>query len=717
MSALDISVIDRGAAVKAKPDPEGAAAFWRAMPRDTPATALDAALACVQAGMPVYPVWMVWDADKDKHAKRPAINAYYTVATSPAEHGLSDKGRPARYSTLDPDTCRAWWGPGGPFARSGVGVVLAPDAFALDADDEHAAAWLAEAVVDSADTWIVHGGRGARAVFMRPGWIAAARPGWRGAHTKAAGGCDVIGSVLVVWAPGRSWTGGPADIAAPSPAIDSALRAVLDKPRPTPAAVLGPIAVPDASRGAAYVYAAAAAARADVAALLEGTRQVGLNAAAFGLGQALSRADRPDLVEYAADVLATAAPWAGTRRERATIRRALAAGMAAAVPGLPDRPMPARLSSTPAAAPGPDADAIRAAAAARIDRLAADVKAVKIDGRPLHPKRQTTLRLFAAHVLNGMIESGRAEHAEGLALIGLAIDRGRSACRAAAELMPELGFDVTTGGLDADGAARATVYAADFARDRPLCRRPRGGGSGCGGIKAYGRSVVREIPALDPRAELEAAGSDVCRGLRRRPKGTARGGVPTSGDNTGAAVAIMRARGGTVTAGELAPAVGCSEATARRILGAMHARGAAVETEARRAGRGRPRRAYTLAEHVTATLAATVELGARARANMQAALDAGRERLRRARALALRGVAPVKVLLARLVDRTRAERETARPGGERGRPGWDRDDASRALAASATWVLDGLRHVGAIDDGPPADLTPPTWAVEAVPLW
>lgn len=703
------------------PDLAGTAAFWRAMPKASPGDALDAALRCVTAGRPVYPVRMVRTAGGGTR-KQPAVRDYWTTAAVPADHGPGR--RPARCSTLDPNTCRRWWGPRGRFAGCAVGMVLAPDALVLDADDADAAAWLADAVIDAADTWIIHGGRGARAVYRRPAWVEGVRPGWRGVqvHQAAAGGCDVVGGVLVVWAPGRSWTGGPELVADVSPAIDRALRAVLDPPRRAPS---GPAVLPGADRAARYAEAAIANARAHVAALAPGTRQAELNKAAYGLGEALSRADRPDLAEHAADALATAAPWADTRRERATIRRALTAGMAAAGPGLPDRP-----GWTPRTAPppatGPDADAIRAAAAAALGTLRADVAMLRQDdGRPLHPKTRATVFLLAAYLLTEFERTGRAELARALATVGLAIDRGPASVGRAARQLPALGIDVELGSA-ADGRATSWV----FSRVTKCGRRPPAAvpdANGGGGLNA--RFVVRENPPPSSRDVLDAAGSDLCRGLRRRPcrpsvvpdvgdDGHRRPAPPalsSMGAYAGDVVAVLRAAPRPLAADDVAAALGCSPATARRGLAVAAARGAAVASVERSGGRGRPRTVYTMAEHVTEAPEAVVELGARARANAEAGIAAARDRLRRARALALRGVAPVAVLLARLKSRDRAERSIAR-GGDVGRPEYGRDAGARALAASAAWVLDGYRQAGATIEAAVVP-DPPAWAVEAVPLW
>lgn len=708
--------------VNPSPDLAGTAVFWRAMPKDAPPTALDAALRCVAAGRPVYPVRMVPHAAGVR--KLPAVKSYFTTAATPAAHG--PRRRPARFSTLDPDTCRAWWAPGGPFARCAVGVVLAPDALALDADDAAAAAWLAEVALDAGDAWMIHGGRGARVVFRRPAWLGELRPDWRGTltHQAAAGGCDVVGGVVVAWAPGRSWTGGPELVADVSPAIDRALRAVLDPPRPTPPppAELGLMGPVEATRAVAYVRAALGTLRADVAALAPGTRQRGLWDAAMAAGRALARAGLPHEADYALDVLATAAPWAGTRHERSTLRRGIVAGLAHVEEGLPDRPGWTPRASAPPAT-GPDADAIRTAAAGALGTLRADVRALhQDDGRPLHPKARATVELIAAHVLADVERTGRAGVTRGVAVVGLAIDRGAASVLRAARWLPELGIDVELG---EPTEGRATTWR--FSRTTERVRRTPAAGGGGDGLNAH--SATREIPAPPSRDVLDAAGSDLCRGLRRRPcrpgavpelddAGRRRPAPPAMsslGAYAGDVVAVLRAAPRPLAADDVAAALGCSPATARRGLAVAAARGAAVASVERSGRRGRPRMLYALAEHATAAVEAVVELGARARARAEAGIAVARDRLRRARALALRGVAPVGVLLARLKSRDRAERSIAR-GGDVGRPEYGRDDGARALAASAAWVLDGLRQAGAL---PAPDTTPdpPAWAVEAVPLW
>lgn len=715
----DRATIVAGALDALGPDPNAAAAFWRALPRSTPATALDAALQCVAAGRPVYPVWLIWNAAAGKYDKPAAVDAYYHVAASPVEHGVNDKGRPARFSTLDPDTCRAWWGPGGPFARSGVGAVLG-EAFALDADDDDAAAWLAGAVVDAGDTWIIHGGRGARVVYRRPAWIAEAKPdGWRGAVRErdgaaVAGGCDVLGGVLVVWTPGakrRSWTGGPECIADPSPAIDAALHAALD-PRPVPmlAPALGPALSVETARGAAYVRTALTSLRAEVAALADGTHNVGAHRAAVAAGRALGKASRPDMADDALDVLATAAPWASRRRHRETIRRGIAWGLANVEEGLPDRTLPGRLAAAPAA--GPDADAIRADIAGRLARLPDDVDQLQGDnGRPLHYRRRLTVKRAVEHIMVKMHDAGRTEHAEPLASIGLAIDRGGAAISGALPYLPRLGFDVTIGGLDDNGTGRATLFALPvpiFAQNRTM-PLSAGGGAPAGVLRTH--SVLRENTLTEARGVLAAAGDDVTRGLRRRSKPDDK----TTGDYSADIVAVLRAAGGPLDAEDVAGAVGCHVATARRGLAAAAERGPVIATRAPATGRGRPRMLFELAEAITPAIEAVCALGAAAKARAVLAIDVARDRLRKARALALRGVGTVRSLLARLTARARAEREAARPGGDRGRPELDRERGARALAAAAAWALDGWRQA---NPSPAADLeTPPAWATEAMPIW
>ena len=61
--------------------------------------------------------------------------------------------------------------------------------------------------------------------------------------------------------------------------------------------------------------------------LQPGGLQTGLHRAACNVGRALARSGRLDLAGYAADVLTSAAPWANTTHERATIHRGIEWGM------------------------------------------------------------------------------------------------------------------------------------------------------------------------------------------------------------------------------------------------------------------------------------------------------------------------------------------------------------------------------------------------------
>lgn len=743
----DRATIVAGARDALRPDPEAAAAFWRAMPKTAPADALAAALACVAAGLPVYPVRLVRDDRTGRDVKRPAVSDYYTTARRLAEHGT---GRTLAHSTLDPETCRAWWGqPCGRFRRAGVGVVLAPGFFALDADDDAAAAWLADVVVDSADTWTIHGGRGARVVYRRPGWIDTARPGgWR--HSirardgrDVAGGCDVVGGVLVVWWPGRSWTGGPGDIAAPSPVIDAALHVALDpieRPAPVPSA---PVLRPDGRRGMRYAGTAIERVRARLADVADGGRQNALWSAGMEAGRVLAKADLPDLVDHAVDQLAAAAPWANTRHERDTIRRGILAGLRQVEPGLPDRPMPARPDASPAT--GPDVEEVRAMVSARLVTLDDDLAAAG-----LHWRRRATVRLLAAWLYQRAHDTGRLEVVAGLATIGLAIDRSPATIGAAAADLAALGFEVELGAMTEDGTPRATRWRIS-ARNRTVLPGGAGGGGPLDDRRPSARSTSRENAAL----AADVAGDTLSRGLRRWPKPEGddvaplcpKHGTPmqagrsgwscravevdpetskrrvcrcrssrSTGDHTAAARAWIQVQPGLVDAAGLADGIRVARCTARRILAALAARGVAIAEAAPVTGRGRPRMLYRLVvDAAAAAVVAVRAVGAAALAKARLAIEVSRARLATARALAERAGGTVRRWLATFTARDRAEREAARPGGDRGRPEFDRERGARALAVAAAWALDGWRQA---NPTPPADIeTPPAWATEAMPIW
>lgn len=113
-----------------------------------------------------------------------------------------------------------------------------------------------------------------------------------------------------------------------------------------PLATLGPV---EGKRGDTYARKTVSRSVEAIASLPEGKRQSWLWSISKGTGKALKRAGAVKLEVWAGDQLIGAAPWCNTRKERDTIRRGIAAGIAEAAEGLPDRDPPGRSMPKPSA--------------------------------------------------------------------------------------------------------------------------------------------------------------------------------------------------------------------------------------------------------------------------------------------------------------------------------------------------------------------------------
>lgn len=252
------------------------------------ADALAAALALSAAGWGVFPVGkgklpirMGWMHRRGSDAAA----AYFETLT------LDDQRKARRVGlgyAADAATVRAWWGTAGPYAGRAVGIALRPaGAFAVDLDSADAAAgWAAmsEAGGGIGSTFTVHSTRGVKVLLRRDGSPVPKDANGTKAHRSEVAGADIVAGYVLAWAPGRSWTGSPADVAACPVWLADRLSAVF-----TPPAAKSADAMPaDVRRAAvltAYGRAAMASEALRVAETAPGGRHAATVRAAFRLGQ------------------------------------------------------------------------------------------------------------------------------------------------------------------------------------------------------------------------------------------------------------------------------------------------------------------------------------------------------------------------------------------------------------------------------------------------
>lgn len=173
---------------------------------------------------------------------------------------------------------------------------------------------------------------GLQRIYARPVDLAALSGNYPGA---LGAGLDVIAGYSVLPSggatPGREWTPGrtPGDLP-PAGCPDWIIEPL--RKREDEAAALAILPRPAAPSGGdvgttRYVAAALDGEIEAIRALAPGGRQDGLHVAACNVGRACGRAGRSDLAGWCADALASAAGWANTRHERATIARGIEWGL------------------------------------------------------------------------------------------------------------------------------------------------------------------------------------------------------------------------------------------------------------------------------------------------------------------------------------------------------------------------------------------------------
>lgn len=389
------------------------------------------------------------------------------------------------------------------------------------------------------------------------------------------------------------------------------------------------------------------------------------------------------------------------------------------------RDIPNRANRTPATtstssgkpADPSEVERVQAAALAMLANLGARVRRlVDDDGKPIHCRTARTVDLVAGELLRRMADTG-APVIEAVEALGLTIDRGGASVWRAFPWLVRLGLDVKTGvqaGKDEPRASRFTLSTAllcqfemaTIAAPQTTDSRQRPGNAQPETVPFKLTEEEIEHAAVTLRT-VEAAGEDLSRGLRRALDDAALQELATrenptlkpTGDYTPAALAAVQAAGDDgLTYAELAAALGCSESTARRIGPRMVGRGAWIE-RARLSAAGRRLVVFVSAVVVTRILEIVKAVGARARRWAERKIEAGREILRKAWRLVTEGYfmtvgAALLVLRRRARERAKAEWAAVAPGGERGRPGWDREGAGRALANAAAWVRHNAETAG-----------------------
>lgn len=673
------------------------------LPESTPATALDAALALIAAGSPVFP--------QDPKAKRPARAAWQT---------------PGEGSTLDPDTARAWWGPGGRYRRCGVGAALrAWGQLALDPDTPEATAALAE-LAAAADGWpptfVVMSARGVKVFYPRPEDLADKNGAQ--VHRPELGGADLLFNNVLAWAPGRRWIGSPADIAPTRPAwLDQALDAIATLAREPgmtglPGAALRSLDI-EHDRGAAYLAAVIEGQAGRLAGLASGTgRPVILHSAACHIGARLWLAPEIEVdaraALYAAAVGAGVAADYGERSTWGHIDRGLAWGKAHPAPAPIDRPLEDRADWTPGGV-DPSGQDLAPAAAAEVERTRAAARVILADprglvealrdddGQRIHPAARFTVELLAAELARRHADAGRPTIAAGTLDLGLFIGRGADAVRRAWPWIRRAGWTVEPGGMDADGTARATRYTLQVENRQDAGDPLSGSGDPIGADDGGAFSSLRV---------LSVSSSALCRGARSRQVDQVTGRAkPAMGGAAAwvlAAVEALQARGETPTAAAIASEGGVCLDTARRNLAAAVELGPLAADQLERDGSaGRPVLVYRLVESTTAAVQALLDRGERIIRRAVEGMLAFRDRRR----AALRGVElglfktwaeAFAEISKRWRRRAAGERESVKPGGERGRPDLGRSE----------WIGAVKRQAAALVTAS----TPPEWAAGLLPL-
>lgn len=737
-----VSILPAAPDVKGAGQLDQAAAFSLPPAATSPdADPLEAALAYAAAGWWVFPVapggrkLPLIGAWQHEHGTPEAAADACQNCRTRALQGLRPKHRD-HGATRNPDTIRRWWA-WWPRAAVGLSHRLS-GTLSLDIDFKPGRdgwATLDQLKADGLDLPATPGFRtasgGGQLIMARPPDLAGLAGNHAGAHGP---GVDlVLGFSLLpsgTATPGRVWDtrGGLPPAPAPGWTVakrrggraGSAARAEAVARCPVP------VELPGEDRATTYLRAAFDVAAANVAALPEGERQDGLHGGAVGLGFALARVERPDLNGAALEVLASAAPWADTPKERDTIARGIAWGLEHGRPGLPDR-----ADWSPAALPPgglaegeavPDPEEVRAAAFAMLADLPELVAGLTdAEGRPIHPNARLTVELVAGELCRQAIDTGRPWVLASPAALGLERDRGPDSVRRAGPWLDRLGWTLTPGGWTDDGTPKAAHYSlSGIFPTRCGDSVSRGGDDGDGGLDVLTATCRKNAPEVLDRAAITlargaVAGSDLSRGMRRRL-----GVRPAEGEDTrpkaagGTIHKLLEAlpRIGEADAGQLADAAGVSRRTVERNAGRLVERGAWTRRTAPAPGRGRPRVLYAVADQAGPLVAATIEAGRRAKAKAQAAIEAFRDLCRRALAAVERGLyathrAAVSALARIVRRRAAAERDAALPGRARQLGRTDADERAAALKETRAWGVT-LRQCQAIRST--VELDPPGWA-------
>lgn len=641
------------------------------------ADALGAALRLVAAGWGVVPVRADTKTPARAEWQHPAVGAVVAALEDP-------KRRANAGYTTDAATVRAWWGPGGRYAKCGVGIALRDaGAFAIDLDDEAAAdGWRAmvEAGGGIGATFTIHSAKGAKVIMRRDGSPVPLDANGNKTRVPTFAGCtDVVAGYVLAWARGRRWEGSPDVVAACPEWLHAPLSAAYPPPpapRPAPAATAptcSTTTAPALPWGRSWDGGVMLARQcAKVAGTAEGGRNAALHAAAcavYGFAHM-----SPLIVRNAeADLLGAGRACGLDERESlAAIRSGATWGRAN--------------PCTPSFGVIDDDIDIDGAAVNRADAAAALARLRPSMGElaHLHPRRRVTVLRIVGTLTASVVQTGRRVVVANVDDIAKAADVGRKAIAAAADDCGALGWTWQPGDAVERRAGRwtwgvALTVTMPHGRDIDGARHDEN----TGGIVSESAAVsvatpIGTVPDVLPLALRRAVvrSADGSRQLAPR----ARTGEPPAvqsvpldrlaacGQWAAEAVAIVKAKPDGATGEAVGDALGISERSARRVLARCDARGILTSSPAPSTG-GRPRLVYRYAPD-DAALDAEHAVGARVYAKAVESARARADRLADARVEAAETCDALAVVLARRRAedgrRAAAERRAA-AGGDLGR--------------------------------------------------
>lgn len=542
------------------------------------------------------------------------------------------------------------------------------------------------------------------------------------------------------------------------------LAAVLDPPKPRAPGLTGLPVVPvlpvASDRGEAYALAAIASAAADVAALPEGQRQDGLTRTGFNLGRALKRASAGHLAGQAEDAIVSGAPWADTRKERDTIRRAIAAGMAAEREGLADRTPgavdPSGQDLEPNAAA--EVERTRAAAAARLDQLDQALDAIALEFFTIHcvsstgreftrpnTQRRETTRLAATRILERAENMGRSTFTYGAAELARRIGRGRASLIAAGPALAALGLTSTPGRIGAEGLPLGRRWSVAGLDPESSARADTCPGAAAGGAGDEGVNVkCLPLPMIIQHSETDGPGDagdvhisraneaagELCRGARARrgdPAPTVERlvvdeetglveekivAIGPTGHLVLEALRRLSAEGAEADVETVAETAGLSLRTAGETLRRLGVQGVASSSTAPTGKAGGQRKLWALVETTAPAVQAVIARGKwviqRAAARVRAAWESFTHTLRKRIEETGRAAAAVGAnLAAELKERTQSERDPI-----------NRRYVRRKLGEAGRLVMEGRPFIQEPTETRKAatSSTPPPWAVDFRPL-